>query len=49
MSLLEINNSSLSPEGYRGDTKFNDLLILNLCCHFNYPCSFPVTAMAQDM
>ena len=38
--LLEINNSSLSPEGYRGDTKFNDLLILNLCCHFNYPVLF---------
>lgn len=38
--LLEINNSSLSPEGYRGDTKFNNLLILNLCCHFNYPVLF---------
>ncbi len=38
--LLEINNSSLSPEGYRGDTKFNDLLILNLCCHFSYPVLF---------
>lgn len=38
--LLEINNSSLSPEGYRGDTKFNDLLILNLCRHFNYPVLF---------
>lgn len=38
--LLEINNSSLSPEGYRGDTKFNDLLILNLSCHFNYPVLF---------
>lgn len=35
--LLEINNSSLSPDGYRGDTRFNDLMILNLCKHFNYP------------
>lgn len=35
--LLEINNSSLSPEGYRGDTRFNSLMILNLCKHFHYP------------
>lgn len=35
--LLEINNSSLSPEGYRGDTRFNNLMILNLCRHFHYP------------
>ncbi len=35
--LLEINNSSLSPDGYRGDTRFNDLMILNLCKHFQYP------------
>lgn len=35
--LLEINNSSLSPDGYRGDTRFNDLMILNLCKHFHYP------------
>lgn len=35
--LLEINNSSLSPEGYRGDTRFNDLMILNLCKHYNHP------------
>ncbi len=35
--ILEINNSSLSPEGYRGDTRFNDLMILNLCNHFHYP------------
>lgn len=35
--LLEINNSSLSPEGYRGDTRFNALMILNLCAHFHYP------------
>ena len=38
--LLEINNSSLSPEGYRGDTKFTDLVILNLSVHFNYPVLF---------
>jgi putative hydrolase len=35
--LLEINNSSLGPDGYRGDTRFNDLMILNLCKHFQYP------------
>lgn len=35
--LLEINNSSLSPDGYRGDTRFNDLMILNLCKHYHYP------------
>lgn len=38
--LLEINNSSLSPDGYRGDTKYNDLLILNLSLHFEYPVLF---------
>lgn len=38
--LLEINNSSLSPDGYRGDTRFNDLMILNLCKHFHYPVIF---------
>ncbi len=35
--ILEINNSSLSPNGYRGDTRFNDLMILNLCKHFHHP------------
>lgn len=35
--LLEINSSSLRPDGYRGDTRFNDLMILNLCKHFHYP------------
>lgn len=34
---LEINNSSLSPNGYRGDTSFNNLMILNLCKHYQYP------------
>ena len=34
---LEINNSSLSPDGYRGNTKANNLIILNLCKHFHYP------------
>lgn len=34
---LEINNSSLAPGGYRGNTKANDLMILNLCKHFHYP------------
>lgn len=35
--LLEINESSLRPDGYRGDTRFNDLMILNLCKHFQHP------------
>ena len=35
--LLEINDSSLHPNGYRGDTKFNALMILNLCKHFHHP------------
>ena len=38
--LLEINNSSLSPKGYRGDTRFADLVILNLSRHFDYPVLF---------
>lgn len=35
--LLEINDCSLRPDGYRGDTRFNDLMILNLCRHFHHP------------
>ena len=35
--LLEINDSSLRPDGYRGDTRFHDLMLLNLCKHYNYP------------
>ena len=35
--LLEINNSSLSPEGYRGDTRDNVRRILTLCKHRNHP------------
>lgn len=38
--LLEINNTSLSPNGYRGDTRFNALMILNFCKYFNYPVIF---------
>ncbi|MGF7010673.1 putative hydrolase [Lachnospiraceae bacterium PF1-22] len=34
---LEINDSSLRPDGYRGDTKFNDMMILNLCKHYRHP------------
>ena len=47
--LLEINNSSLSPDGYRGDTRFNDLMILNLCPAFSFirSCS-PATATAPN-
>lgn len=38
--LLEINNSSLAPDGYRGDhkkTKENDRAILELCRKYRYP------------
>ncbi len=35
--LLEINNSSLSPGGYRGDTRPNDLAILEYCRSYNHP------------
>jgi len=35
--LLEINESSLRPDGYRGDTRSNALMILNLCKHYKYP------------
>lgn len=35
--ILEINNSSLRPDGYRGDTRFHNLMILNLCKHYNHP------------
>lgn len=35
--LLEINNSSLSPNGYRGDVKENDRAILKLCQKYRYP------------
>ena len=35
--VLEINESSLRPDGYRGDTKFNDMMILELCKHYDYP------------
>ena len=38
--LLEINNSSLSPDGYRGDTRYADLILLNLSRYFNYPVLF---------
>lgn len=34
---LEINNSSLSPEGYRGDVKENVRTILNLCKKYQHP------------
>lgn len=35
--LLEINNSSLAPDGYRGDTKENNRAILELCREYHYP------------
>ncbi len=35
--VLEINNSSLSPDGYRGDTKENVRTILRLCKKYGHP------------
>ncbi len=35
--LLEINNSSLAPDGYRGNAKENDRTILELCSKYRYP------------
>lgn len=35
--LLEINNSSLSPDGYRGDTKANASRILDCCLRHSHP------------
>ena len=38
--LLEINNASLAPDGYRGKTKENDRTILELCKKYHYPVLF---------
>lgn len=35
--LLEINNSSLRPDGYRGDTRENIRTILELCKKYQHP------------
>lgn len=35
--LLEINNASLMPDGYRGDTLENNRMILELCKKYRYP------------
>ena len=35
--IFEINNSSLSPDGYRGDTRENVKTILGLCQKYNHP------------
>lgn len=35
--VFEINNSSLSPDGYRGNTKDQNVRILKLCQMYNYP------------
>ena len=35
--IFEINNSSLSPIGYRGDTRENVRTILRLCKKYNHP------------
>lgn len=35
--LLEINNSSLRPDGYRGNTKQNNVMLLNWCKTYRHP------------
>lgn len=35
--LLEINNASLAPDGYRGDTAANNLELLKWCRHYGMP------------
>ncbi len=35
--VFEINNSSLSPDGYRGDTRENVKQILQMCQKYNHP------------
>ncbi len=36
-TLIEINNSSISPQGFRKNAAANDVTILNLCRHYNVP------------
>lgn len=35
--LFEINNTSLSPDGYRGDAKSRDLVLLHYCMKYQAP------------
>lgn len=35
--LFEINNNSLAPDSYRGDTVENNRIVLNLCQKYHYP------------
>ena len=35
--LLELNEASLTPGGYRGDTRENNIKMLNWCRHYNHP------------
>lgn len=35
--LIELNNNSLSPDGYRGNTLPNDLAILKYCQRYRHP------------
>lgn len=35
--IIELNNSSLNPQGFRKDTKKNDIIILNLCKQYEVP------------
>lgn len=36
-TLFEINAASLRPDGYRGDTRQNNLMLLHLCKHYDHP------------
>ncbi|MDE7006782.1 MAG: phosphatase, partial [Lachnospiraceae bacterium] len=35
--ILELNNNSLAPDGYRGNAKENSRQILTLCKKYHYP------------
>ncbi len=36
-TIFEINAASLRPDGYRGDTRQNNLMLLHLCKHYDHP------------
>ena len=36
-TLLELNEASLDPNGYRGDTKANNIELLHWCAHYEHP------------
>jgi len=47
--LLEINDSSLRPDGYRGDTRFHDLMLpkVSMACFTTLPTTASLSAPAE--